>query len=159
MSLRSDILRKRDNIQRKIHFSSKICTDLRLFWSYCVFFPNYAKEVEIYLLNKNKQKFKANKYTYQKEVCSGHPGCPDPGSRGHWLLCNQPRRYLRKIVWRPLEAAPHFWANFLWYPTPRKLIDAQIWPLEDTSDCVTSLEDSQGDSVEAIREVLKFDQN
>ena len=32
-------------------------------------------EVEIYLLNKNKQKFKANKYTYQKEVCSGHPEC------------------------------------------------------------------------------------
>ena len=25
------------------------------------------------LLNKNKQKFEVNKYTYQKEVCSGHP--------------------------------------------------------------------------------------
>ena len=62
------------NIQRKIYFSSKMCTDLRRFWSIFVFFLIYAKEVEMCPLNKNKQKFEANKYTYQKEVCCGYPG-------------------------------------------------------------------------------------
>ena len=61
------------NIQRKIYFSSKMCTDLRRFWSIFVFFLIYAKEVEMCPLNKNKQKFEANKYTYQKEVCCGYP--------------------------------------------------------------------------------------
>ena len=61
------------NIQRKIYFSSKMCTDLRRFWSIFVFFLIDAKEVEMCPLNKNKQKFEANKYTYQKEVCCGYP--------------------------------------------------------------------------------------
>ena len=42
------------NIQRKIYFSSKMCTDLRRFWSIFVFFLIYAKEVEMCPLNKNK---------------------------------------------------------------------------------------------------------
>ena len=37
------------------------------------------------------------------------------------LVITQPAQSIaRERVWRPLEAAPNFWTNFSWFPTPQE---------------------------------------